>query len=107
MATRQAYQITGWRDSSNTAGRSGLGSRAEWPLGSGTVCQWPAAVSLRGLATHMCTTRHTPTLSPPVGLEEEGRGGGGRRRDAYIGLEELQESFKLKVTEVLDIGKMP
>ncbi|XP_077928421.1 uncharacterized protein LOC144381847 isoform X2 [Halichoerus grypus] len=43
MATRQAYQITGWRDSSNTAGRSGLGGRAEWSLRSGCRLyeNWP------------------------------------------------------------------
>lgn len=76
MATRQTYQITGWRDSSNTAGGSGLGRKAEWPLRSGTppasgqqlpapaAWVWPqtCAARLRGSG---------PCPRPLAGLEED------------------------------------
>lgn len=90
MATRQAYQITGWRDRSRAADRSGLGRGAQRPLaqvhrlGVDSICQPPPSGYTE--AHHPVPTR---TLSPQ---EVTGGARGGEREEG--GGEEEEEDEK-------------
>ena len=103
MATRQAYQITGWRDSSNTAGWSGLGRGAEWPLRSGTQSGSGQQLTASTFWLHGCAPPSSyPYPTSPRSRGGEGRGGEGEEEEEeeeeeekgrymYVGLEELRK----------------
>lgn len=102
MATRQAYQITSWFDSSKAAGRSGLGRRAEWPLCSGTQSWSGQLLSALHIFAHCCdplssypySSRFEAAIGGRVGdvkKEEEEKKSRRRRRKRKEEEEEQEE----------------